>query len=109
MIVSSELFEGYLECSTKCWLRSRTEPATGNVYAEWARAQNEAYRQDGLNKLRAILPESDFATGPLISENSKDASWRIAIDVRLGTNDLESRLHAVERIASEGRGSTTQF
>ena len=31
-------------------------------------AQNEAYRQDGLNKLLAIFPESDFATGPLISK-----------------------------------------
>jgi predicted RecB family nuclease len=109
VIVSYHLFEAYIECATKCWLRSRAEPTAKNVYAEWARAQNEAYRQDGLNKLRAILPESDFATGPLISENSKDASWRIAIDVRLRTNDLESRLHAVERIASEGRGSTTQF
>ena len=47
--------------------------------------------------------------GPPISKNSKDATWRIAIDVRLRTNELESRLHAVERIASEGRGSTTQF
>ena len=43
MIVSSQLFESYLECSTKCWLRSRAEPATGNFYAEWARAQNETY------------------------------------------------------------------
>ena len=109
MIVSSQLFEAYLECATKCWLRSRAEPTAGNVYAEWARAQNEAYRQDGLNKLLAIFSEGDFAMGPLISKNSKDATWRIAIDVRLQTNDLESRLHAVERIASEGRDSTTQF
>ena len=53
MIVSSQLFEAYIECATKCWLRSRAEPAAGNVYAEWARAQNEAYRQDGLKKLLA--------------------------------------------------------
>jgi predicted ester cyclase len=86
MIVSSQLFEAYIECATKCWLRSRAEPTAGNAYAEWARAQNEAYRQDGLNKLLAILPESDFAMEPLISRNSKDATWRIAIDVRLRTN-----------------------
>ena len=53
MIVSSRLFEAYIECTTKCWLRSRAEPAAGNVYAEWARAQNEAYRQDALKKLLA--------------------------------------------------------
>ena len=35
MIVSLPLFEAYLECRTKCWLRSRAEPSTGNLYAEW--------------------------------------------------------------------------
>ena len=53
MIVSSQLFEAYIECATKCWLRSRAEPSRGNVYAEWARAQNEAYRQDALKSLSA--------------------------------------------------------
>jgi len=109
MIVSSQLFEDYIECATKCWLRSRAEPAAGNVYAEWARAQNDAYRQDALKKLLAVLPEGDRVIGPHISKSSKDATWRIAIDVRLRTIELESRLHAVERIASEGRGSATQF
>ena len=85
MIVSSQLFEAYIECPTKCWLRSRVEPPTGNVYAEWARAQNEAYRRDALRRLLAVLPEGDRAMGPPISKGSKDATWRIAIDVRLRT------------------------
>ena len=109
MIVSSQLFEDYIECATKCWLRSRAGPAAGNVYAEWARAQNEAYREDALKRLFAGLPEGDCVSGPSISKSSKDATWRIAINVRLRVNELESRLHAVERIPSGGRGSTTQF
>jgi hypothetical protein len=63
MIVSSQLLKDYLECSTKCWLRSRAEPATGNFYAEWARPQNETWtnplrgsrvrrRLEGLTRLR---------------------------------------------------------
>lgn len=109
MIVSSPLFEAFLECSTKCWLRSRAEPTAGNIYAEWARAQNEAYCEDGLKHLLAIVPESDRAIAPPISKNPKDATWRLAIDVRLRTNDLESRLPAVERISSVGRSRPVQF
>src|ERR1700720_1630749 len=109
MIISSQIFEAYLECPTKCWLRSRAEPITGNVYAEWARTQNEAYCEGGLKRLLAMLPESDRAMRPPISKNSKDATWRIAFDVRLRTNDLESRLQAVERIPSEGRRGPAQF
>ena len=84
MIVSSQLFEAYLECSTKCWLRSGAEPACGNIYAEWARAQNETYLEYGLRRSFAMIPESDHATAPPIPKNPKDATWRLAIDVRLG-------------------------
>jgi hypothetical protein len=71
-------------------LRSRAEPSAGNVYAEWVRGQNETYRQDGLKLLLASFPESECAIDPPIPENSKDANWRIAIDVCLRTKDLES-------------------
>ena len=73
MIVSFQIFEAHLECSTKCWLRSRAESITGNAYAEWARAQNEAYCEGGLKRLFAMLPESDCAMRPPISKNFKDS------------------------------------
>ena len=57
MVIGSPLFEAFLECPTKCWLRSRAEPNAGNVYAEWARAQNETYYEAGLKRLLAMLPE----------------------------------------------------
>jgi predicted RecB family nuclease len=109
MIVSSQLFEAYLECSTKCWLRSRAEPATGNLYAEWARPQNETYLEYGLKRLFAIVPESGRATAPPIPKNPKDVPWRLAIDVRWRMGELESHLQAVERIPPEGHGRPAQF
>jgi predicted RecB family nuclease len=109
MIVSSQLFEAYLECSTKCWLRSRAEPATGSLFAEWARPQNEAYLEYGLKRSLATVPESDRATAPPIPKNPKDVTWCLAIDVRWRTRDLESRPQAVERIPSEGHGRPAQF
>ena len=109
MIISSQIFAAYLECSTKCWLRSRAEPITGNAYAEWARALNEAYNEGGLKRLLAILPESERAMGPPISRNSKDVTWRIAVDLCLRTNNLETHIRAVEKMPSEGRGRTVNF
>ena len=91
MIVSSPLFEAFLECHTKCWLRSCAEPNAGNAYADWARAQNDAYYEDGRDRLLAMRPESDRAIAPPISKYTKDAKWRLAVDVHLQTNNLESR------------------
>jgi predicted RecB family nuclease len=109
MIISSSLFEAYLECPTKCWLRSRGEPSTGNAYAEWARLQNEAHFENGLKQLLETFPESDRAIAPSIFEYSKEATWRLAIDVLLQTDGLESRLQAVERMASVRRGRSVQL
>ena len=65
--------------------------------------------EDGLKRLLATVPESDSATAPPIPKNPKDVTWRLAIDVRWRTRDLESRLQAVERIPAEGRRRPAQF
>jgi hypothetical protein len=109
MIISSQIFEAYLKCPTKCWLRSRAEPITGNVYSEWARARNEAYCEGRLKRSFAIVPESDRATALPILKNPKDVTWCLAIDVRWRMRELESQLQAVERIPSDGHGRPAQF
>jgi predicted RecB family nuclease len=109
MNISSQFFEAYLYCPLKCWLRSRAEAATGNRCADWAQAHKEAYSKEGLKRAFANFPESARAINPPISKNFRDATWRLAIDVRLLTNDLESRLLAVEAMPVEGRGSRVQY
>src|SRR6202011_343830 len=49
------------------------------------------------------------ATNPPISKGSKDATWRLAVDVRLQTNELESGLLHVERVPSKGGGRPVQL
>src|SRR5271163_1122888 len=109
MVISSQLFESYLQCPTKCWLRGRAEQPTGNAYAEWLAAQNETYSQVGLKRLVAAFPECDCCTAPPTPRNHKEAIWRLAVDVRWNTKDLEAHLHAVERVPANGRGTLARF
>ena len=44
MKITSAVFEAYLKCPTKCWLRATGEPASRNTYADWVQAQNATYR-----------------------------------------------------------------
>ncbi len=48
-------------------------------------------------------------TAPPITENTKDFTWRLAIDVRWKTKEVESCLEAVERVPAEGRGRPAIF
>src|SRR2546427_6230601 len=129
MSITPSLFEAFLKCPTKCWLRFTGEPPTGNPYAEWVQAQQKLYRADAAKRLTAKAPADECAIAPLV-ENLKTARWRLALDVpaciELGSSrgneaqagitensqslltsaatTVESRLHAIERMPSEGRG-----
>ena len=108
-MISSHLFEAYLECPTKCWLRAQNEPATGNVYAEWMRAQIETYRTEWVERRLAIAGEADRTPWTTFEINHEQAASRFAIDMRVHADDLECQIPAVERVQSEERGRRVQF
>jgi hypothetical protein len=107
MKITSDVFEAYLKCPTKCWLRSSGGPSTGATYPEWVKAQNDSYRTTGTKRLLAESPEDEVVLSPDM-ENVKDAKWRLAsglaVRAQMDSYVLESELHAVERVPAEGRG-----
>jgi len=109
MTITSHLFEAYLKCPTKCWLRSQGEACEENAYAHWVWTQNEAYRNEGTKRLLDGVPQNERVIAPPVPHNPKSAKWRLAVDLMTQTRNLESRLHAVERVPSEGRGKPAQF
>jgi predicted RecB family nuclease len=104
MTITSRLFEAFLKCPTKCFLRSLNETATGNEYADWVRTQQACYRSDGIQSLRQGVTPDERITGPLHANYGKPASWRLAIDCLASAQNLESTIHAVEQVPSEARG-----
>jgi len=112
MKITPAVFEAYLKCPTKCWLRATGEAATGNTYAEWAQAQNASYRETGTARLLAASPQDEVALSPDM-ENVKAATWRLAsslaVQAETDSCTLASELHAVERVPAGGRGKAAQF
>jgi CRISPR/Cas system-associated exonuclease Cas4 (RecB family) len=64
MKITSDVFEAYLKCPTKCWLRSTGEPSAGNTYSEWVKAQNDSYRTTGTERLLAEFPKDEVLFSP---------------------------------------------
>jgi len=112
MKITSDVFEAYLKCPTKCWLRSTGELSAGNTYSEWVKAQNDSYRTTGTERLLAESPKDEVVLSPDM-ENVKGAKWRLAsglaVLAQMNFCVLESELHAVERVPAEGRGKLAQF
>ena len=82
MKISADVFEVFLKCSTKCWLRAAGEPTSGNAYAKWVRSQNESYRADAAKLLTADVPANEWDVGS-VAKNLKTAKWRLALGVEL--------------------------
>jgi predicted RecB family nuclease len=112
MKITPDVFEAYLKCPTKCWLRSTGEPSAGATYPEWVKAQNDSYRKTGTERLLTDSPKDEVVFSP-DRDNVKGAKWRfasgLAVQAQMDFYVLESELHAVERVSSEGGGQDAQF
>jgi predicted RecB family nuclease len=112
MKITADLFRACLECPTKCWLRAAGEASTENAYAEWVKAQDESFHAKEIGRLVGDLSNDELAKSPE-AEHLKSAKWQLATNISLLTqmnsSAVESSLHAIERMPSEGRGRLAQF
>ncbi|HEX7617310.1 MAG TPA: hypothetical protein VF480_01180, partial [Verrucomicrobiae bacterium] len=90
MKILSHLFEAFLKCPTKCWLRFTSEPPSGNEYAEWVQTEIESYRVAASKQSLVNLPESECAIPPAAA-NLKTAKWQFAVDIPARTQLGSSR------------------
>ena len=109
MTITSDLFEAYLECPTKCFLRSLGETGVGNPYADWVQAQSNSYREVAIARLKDGIANNDCVTGSLDRTALKSAKWHLAADTKVCGSGIESSIHAVERVPSQGRGEPAHF
>jgi len=109
MRLTSSLFESYLKCRMKCFLRSRQAAGKGNVYADWLLSQKELYRYNGEKELQKTFEQSKIIVRSTATEGLKKANWLLAMDLIAQGNNIESCLHAVEHRPSGVRGRPAQF
>ena len=107
-LVTSELFEAYLACPTKCYLLSIGEVAPGNDYTNWNDTWHKTYCLAGLQRLMKDHPQAiDESVQP--TGNWKGSRWDFSINQILRTQNCEAHLHAVQRIARDGTNQLSQF
>ena len=101
MIVSSDIFEAYLLCSSKCWFRLSGEDTAGNMYSQWLRSQNQSYRKEALKRLLESVHKADSIVAPSQLLNIRNAKWKLAADFVVRKENIEASVHAIERLSSD--------
>jgi|WetSurMetagenome_2_1015567.scaffolds.fasta_scaffold21684_2 predicted RecB family nuclease len=108
MVISSQIFEAYLQCQTKCWLKSHMEDGDGNLYAEWIKNRTDLYRAVATKHIMDELQPSECVLSPP-SINPKTASWLLATEYLVNNQEIQSCIHAIERVQSKNQGTQPQF
>ena len=109
MTITPHLFEAYLKCPTKCFLRAHGEAGTGNEYADWVRTQNADYEREAIQFLQQGTKGNECVSGTLTLVKPKSANWRLGQDLTVRADGLQSTIHAVERMPPQGRGNPARF
>ena len=109
MNLTSNLFEAYLKCSTKCFLRSRGEAGAGNEYADWVRVQTELYRNDRVKDLKSIAASDGRSITAPLAKDTKMTEREYAFDFVARAANLESHIHFIERTPPKDPDKPTQF
>lgn len=107
--VTTSLFDAGLKCMTKCFLRSQGRARSGIVYPDWVMGQIESYRKEGVKRLIAAATQNNCVIDSPGMGNLRASKWQLAVNLVVSAQNLESSLHAVERVQSQGRGRPTQF
>jgi hypothetical protein len=109
MIISTPIFEAYLKCPSKCWFLFFGKEGDSNIYPDFVRNQNNAYRAAGIERLMVKIRPSECVITPSVPVNIKTAKWLLAVDLAAIKEPFSSRIHAVERVPSNGQGKPVQF
>ena len=109
VLITSQLFEAYLQCRTKCFLRSLGETAPENSYSSWVYAQQASYLTEETKRLTQGAAQNECVTRAIEREDAESAKWRFAVKATARAQNLESTIHAVERLASEGQDTADSF
>ena len=107
--ITPQLFEAYLKCPTKSFLLSLGETGSGNPFAEWIRSQDTLYRREGLRQLKEQVADNQCFTGPIDRASLTSRKWQLATESKVCIENIESTLHAVERVPSGIVGKSGQF
>lgn len=94
--IPPQLFEAYLKCRTKCFLRSLGETALENPYANWTCTRNALYAREEMIWLREGLATNQCVTGQINKAGLTSGTWQLATESTMHTDKLECTFHAVE-------------
>jgi hypothetical protein len=101
MLISDEIFDAFLKCTTKAQLifRQADKEMPSHAISDWQRHLADAYRADGCHRLQSA-DDSACLVGSPCPEDLRSAKYRLIIQPSINGQDVGSNIQALERGAA---------
>lgn len=109
MKITSSLFEAFLDCPIKCFLRAQGEKDTGNPYAEWVKERHGTNTAVAVRHLQSSIKPQQCVDGASTEELKRHRTWTFATHVGISTDTVATRLHALQRNPGAFDSPSQQF
>jgi predicted RecB family nuclease len=102
MPVTDEIFKAFLECETKALLKCSGEDGRHSALDIWQKYTAEDFKLKCHLHLRSTIGENECLVGVLPGKESEH-KYRFILDCPIQTQEVQSHLHALERLDSSGK------
>ena len=107
-LITNQLFEAYLKCPTKCFLKAKGEVGDSNAYSKVFQTWELAYLDKYYERITHDTKQ-EYVFSPNISENLKTMKWNLGINLPVSTLKLETIIQAIERVSITKRNQPIQL
>jgi predicted RecB family nuclease len=108
-MITSDTFKAFLHCKTKSHLHFQGVEGSDTEIRNWQHRQSDEYERKGVEHLRASLPREEWIDDVTWEEARDHKGWRYAFKCSVQSENVQSSLHGVERIAPTGKGRRSTF
>lgn len=102
-MVTEEVFQAFLRCETKSYLKLTGAVGLQREFSDWQRRLAEEFEEECCVQLRSLFREDECVSAALLSRILENGKCRFAIDCAVKAQEVQSRIPALERIASPGK------
>ena len=109
MLITDALFQAFLQCETKSHLKLSGAVGDQQEFSEWERHRVEAYKRQCHRQLRSVFREAECLVDVAFPPDLEDSRYRLVMDCRVRAQEIQSHIHALERVASPGQTSHNPY
>src|SRR5437870_1912978 len=109
MLITDEIFQAFLQCETKSHLKLSGAVGDQREFPDWERNLVEDYKRKCHRQLRADFREAECLVGVAFPQALENSLCRLVMDCRVRAPEIQSHLHALERLASPGQTNHSPY